>query len=261
MRGRRCVLSSARMSGTLVYIIIVVASAIGRGMYQVYQKKQAQLEAERVQREREQAILRTGRDPAAEMPRTQQIDPGRQREAELMAQRQEALRQLRQQQAEAEVSGNGGTVRRQLWPGGPVVEIRGAAPAAGPSAQQRPVQRPQPRQQPEFRPPPQMLPANRQAPPPQRQGQVQQGRSAQKRRGPQQQSQQQTLAQAREDSGYAQRERTLARMQASTTRDEAAVPVRPVFGVPSTHDQWRAALIASEIFGPPVSLRAPGTHL
>lgn len=245
------------MSGTLAYIIIIVASTIGRGLYQVYKKKQATLEAERLQREREQTILRTGRDPATEAKRggvSPQFSPARQREAEMTAQRQEALRQLRQQQAQAEAdgaSGNSGPVRRPLWPGGPIVEVRGPAPAGPASAPARPAQ-------PEFRPPPRMAPANPASarPAPQRQAQPQQGRPSQKKRGGQAQPQ----PQVRGESAV-ERERAVARQSVSTVGEAFAAPTRPAFGLPSTRDQWRAALLASEILGPPVALRAPGTHL
>ncbi|MFT3686606.1 MAG: hypothetical protein QM783_17095 [Phycisphaerales bacterium] len=243
------------MTSTLIIILIGIASTVGKGLLEYYKKKQAALEIERVQREREQAILRTGRDPATERPAS--IDPAVQREAELMAQRQEALRELRRQQAgESTGGGEGGTVRRQLWPGGPVVEVRvpGGMGGAGQPVSSAPSAPPPPmsqRRQPEFRP--QGVPSGGQQRPTRPQ------QTKQQKKGRQQQQQQvRTSRSEYEESGSAQRERTIERLR-SAPAPEPVVVARPV-ELPRTRDQWRAALIAAEVLGPPVGLRGPVGH-
>lgn len=256
----------------LIYLIPVVL-AILQTVYRAYQKKRALIDAEAAERQRQQTILRTGRDPLAEQAAAAQREAQR-REAEIIAERQEALRQLRRQQEEAQSPGSpppvpqpamggnrsgggpGGPITRELWPGGPVIVIGGSDPTPTPPA---PTQQ---RQDTRQRQPERVQP--RQAEQVQSRSQ-QQSRKKQKQR-PQQVSREeeepstlQSRQNERHDAAYYQRERSLARMQASTISDDRAVVAEPVFVRPSTPAQWRAALIAAEILGTPVSMRDPET--
>ncbi|HZW07929.1 MAG TPA: hypothetical protein VFF65_12475 [Phycisphaerales bacterium] len=247
------------MKVQLIIIIFMLLMGGLQALYRWYQKKQLILEAERAERERRDTILRTGRDPLAEQAAAMQRQAQRE-EAELIAQRQEALRRLREQQdAQQPPSpvpqqagggrgmGGGGPITRELWPGGPVIVINGPAPA-------QPQARPQP-QRTEGRPA-ESAPRPFQQPrqqPTQRQGKKQ--RPQQQRPRPQESTLEARTAD-RHDEAYYQRERSLARMQASSTPAQAAPASKPAdYGVPTTAQQWRAAFIASEVFGAPLSMR------
>lgn len=250
----------------LIYLIPVVL-AVMQTVYRAYQKKRALIDAENAERERQQTILRTGRDPLAEQAAAAQREAQR-REAEIMAERQEALRELRRQQGETATPGSpppvpqpamgggnrggggpGGPITRELWPGGPVIVIGGAEPA--PQRQDTRQRRPEQVQQRE---------------PEQIQSRSQQQSRKKQRQRPQQvprddeaPSTLQSRQSERHDEAYYQRERSLARMKASTIADDRAVAAEPVFVRPTNPSQWRAALIAAEILGTPVSMRDPET--
>ncbi|HYD02316.1 MAG TPA: hypothetical protein VEB22_13900 [Phycisphaerales bacterium] len=252
------------MKVQLVIILFMLLIGGLQALHRWYQKKQLILEAERAERERRDAILRTGRDPLAEQAAAMQRQVQRE-EAELMAQRQEALRRLREQQhaqqppspVPQQLGGggaggglSGGPITRELWPGGPVIVINGPAPA--PAQAQRPERRAiEPTQRPFQQPRPQQ---------PQRQGKKQRQQQQQPRPRPQTSSVE-SRAEERHDEGYYQRERSIARMQASTVPAQSQAPKPPEFAMPTSAQQWRAAFIASEVLGVPVSMRQQGTGM
>lgn len=265
------------MSSTLIFVLVMVLSSAGKGIYEAYQKKKAAMELERLEQERNNTILRTGRDPKAEAAeaelRAQQNAAAREqaRQRAAIEERQEALRQLRSGQAQANQppqmpqprassGGGGGPITRELWPGGPVIVINGSAPAPAPAPAAPRPQQPAPQRQ---QMPAQRQPMPQRTPDPRRQPQpVSQPRQQKSR--PQQQQQQQPAKQAkkayartepesRHDADYYMRERTSARM--SIGNEATAAAAEPAYTIPSTPQQWRAAFIASEIFGTPVSLR------
>ena len=239
----------------LIYLIPVLLAVL-QTAYRAYQKKRAQLDAEAAERFRQQTILRTGRDPLAEQAAAAERDAQR-REAEIIAERQEALRQLRRQQEEARTpstpppvpqpalggnragGGPGAPVTRELWPGGPVIVIGGAEPTPAPA--------------------PQRQDTRSRAPQPVQTRSQQQGRKKQNQRQQDAASTLQSRQEDRHDAAYYQRERSIARMQASSVAEERAVVAEPVFTHPSTPAQWRAAFIAAEVLGTPVSMRDPQT--
>jgi hypothetical protein len=151
--------------------------------------------------------------------------------------------------------GSGGPITRELWPGGPVIVIGGTEATTPPPAA------PQQRQDTRQRPPERVQ--QRQPEQVQSRSQQQQSRKKQKQR-PQQVSRVdeapstlQSRQDDRHDEAYYQRERSLARMRASTIVDDRAVVAEPVFIRPNSPAQWRAALIAAEVLGTPVSMRDP----
>jgi hypothetical protein len=263
----------------VIFIIMLLMGGI-QAMYRAYQKKKVQLEAERFERERRDTILRTGRDPLAEQAAAMQRDAQRE-EAALMAQRQEALRQLRAQQEAANQGGQrginppalpqspaptsgGGPITRELWPGGPVIVINGPAPSPQ-QQQQRPAPNQLPQQRPQQQQRQQELRRAQPVQPPPRAQPVMRNKKQQQQQRPQRQQPPQSLQQredARHDDAYYQRERALARMQAGNAPTPQAVAAEPVFVRPTTAQQWRNAVIAAEILGTPVSMRdakgAPG---
>lgn len=252
------------MTGTLIQIAILVLIPASVTIFKWFQQKRIAMDAERAKRDREQAILRTGRDPQAEAAerarRAQQQANQRPDEADLMADRQEALRQLRREQAEAAnqqreatptpTGGGGGRTlgpgEYELWPGGPIVRTTPAPAPASPNAN-----RPMPRTQQELR-----RPQQRQKAKPVQKRQQQQPQREQPRF-----STQAERDDARHDDAYYERERSLARMKASTNVEATAAKAAPVFTKPTTAQQWRAALIAAEVLGTPVAMRDPANPI
>lgn len=251
------------MTGQLIYFAFLLVASGAMATFRWYQKKKVVMDIERAAREREQEILRTGRDPSAQQPTlVNRPEPARQmnhrpREADLMAERQEALRQLRRQETQTATGTTptpapaGGTITRELWPGGPVIVINAGggggtpAPAAPPPM---PVQRAQPAPRP--------LPVQ----PPQ-QARPQKAKQPQKKQA-RQPVQRAASAESRHDEAYYARERSLARMKASSVSDASSgdAHAEPIFVKPTTPQQWRAAFIAAEVFGTPVSLRDHRAH-
>ncbi len=246
----------------LIYAILLLLGGL-QSAYKAYLRKKAIRDAQQAEAARQQAILRTGRDPLAEQVAAQQRQAQR-AEAEALAQRQEALRQLRTQQQEAAgrseqppvlqpTQTGGGPITRELWPGGPVVVIGGAKPAPAPQprpAQARPLPpRPQEQRRQAKQPSPRPQPQVRSAPPQRRPTAPEQPRQAR--------TTLQSRQESRHDAAYYQRERTLAKMQASTNVEKASEAPVSAFVLPSTPQQWRSAIIAAEILGTPVSMRDP----
>lgn len=247
----------------LIYAILLLLGGL-QAAFKAYQRKKVIRDAQQAEAARQQTILRTGRDPLAEQVAAQQRQAQRD-EAEALAQRQEALRQLRTQQQEAagrsepplvpqQAQGGGnGPITRELWPGGPVIVINGSRPTAAPQprpAQARPVQPRSQEQRRQNKPqPPRPQPQIRSAPP---------QRQPQPPASPLQvRSSLQSRQESRHDAAYYQRERSLAKMQASTNVEPAIVAATPAYVLPSTPQQWRSAIIAAEILGTPVSMRDP----
>lgn len=161
----------------IIFALFMLGSFLGWLLKRLREQK-AIKQARQRQLEREEMILRTGRDPLAEGPAgvptvprghvAQEFEGGTiqqmQRQAE-MARRQEQLRRLRERRRQGQGvpagpalptvgnphGGSGtGPVMRELWPGGPVIAVEppeSQAPSPPPAAQpqQRPKPRPQPR--------------------------------------------------------------------------------------------------------------------
>lgn len=160
----------------IIFALFMLGSFLG-WLFKRLREQKAIKEARQRQIEREEMILRTGRDPLAEgqagvptAPRGQVARESEgetiqemQRQAE-MARRQEQLRQLRERRRQGQGvpagpalptvgnphGGSGtGPVMRELWPGGPVIAVEPPArPAPAPEPAAQPQQRPNPRPQP-----------------------------------------------------------------------------------------------------------------
>lgn len=262
----------------LIYAVLLLLGGL-QAAYKAYLRKKTIRDAQQAEADRQQTILRTGRDPLAEQVAALQRQAQRD-EAEALAQRQEALRQLRTQQQEAAgrnepppvpqptMGGGSGPITRELWPGGPVIVING--PKAAPAPQPRPAQSFPAQPRPAQTRPTLPRPAQTRQQEQRRQSKPQQPRpQPQLRAAPPQRDQRQiprpqpvrsslqSRQESRHDAAYYQRERSLAKMQASTNVEDSVVVSAPAYALPSTPQQWRSAFIAAEILGTPVSMRDP----
>lgn len=272
----------------LIFLAVLLgASGIGwvlRQLRDQASRRQAQAEAQRRQEER----LRTGRDPvtgevvasASQPMRESEVDSqavAEQRLRELAARRQEQLRELRRQRGAAAPTGSAGgaggggggmagagggqPVRREMWPGGPVVVIGAPAPAApsapagsageavGGGAGARTPKAGKSRRSDESR---------------RRSGSGQSGggrggtpvRGGEGGRRLSADSAVNTMDLSRRamavDLAGAEKARAVAAVEASRRLERERVAT----GLPRTPADWRRALVASEILGTPVAMRS-----
>jgi hypothetical protein len=261
-----------------IFLLVLAASGLSWLFRQLNEAKERKRALQAEQRRKDE-ILRTGRDPSETAANPMQEADANQRLREIAARRQAQLRELRKkQQAGGEGSGEvtarpapvagggsagggagGPPVGRELWPGGPVV-VAGPRGGAGPAqipAPDRPGTN-VPRQ--DVRP----KTPKRTAAEPVSMGPVVSTKptpaAAVKRRAEQRQAAAaRQLAQQRamqEDlSGPGTTSRSMPARVAAVAPERA----KPAWTPPRTTAEWRAALIAAEVLGPPVASRSPNS--
>jgi hypothetical protein len=267
-----------RILGLPIELWVFLAIGLLSFIQWLVKKAQAQQElqkARRMQQQREQEILRTGRDPVAE------------RAAQIKAE-QDRLRKMEAQSVEAsEGEGEGEarpqtqpqTIERQLWPGGPVVVITQQGPTLRPSTTSSVPSAPAPasnspaganaereRQRRIARE--RKLAAKRQAAERARQS-LQPSENpfedANRRRAAALSQQQarfatETAELVEEEQATARRAvaaQQSAQLAAKRARDEAAInaPREVAFVKPTAAWQWRRAFVTAEVLNAPVTLR------
>lgn len=264
----------------LLVVLLIVGSSLLSWIFKKVQEQRARKQITDEIERRKIELLRTGRDPGAEMDRVARdpnainpvpppIDPEVERREELARRRREQVEELRRRAAQRQQGPNAPTpmqtrgpapaqvqrptaapgVQREVviqLPGGRVLRI--PAPAEAP-VESRPEQRPS-----TPRPPrqPSKKPATKQV-------------SRQANKPTSSRAAGALAASGDADTGESTTQRLIETQAAAAydlPNDRARTPVgqvAPVIaGAPMTPEQWRRALIASELLSKPMSLRTPG---